>query len=44
MLAGKLTDEEWLKIEEIVDMLGMFRPLTVSLEKAGDAAIFRLLP
>ena len=40
----RLSVKEWVVIGDIVDMLGMFRPLTVSLEKAGDAAIVHLLP
>lgn len=31
-------------LADIVDIIGMFRPLTVSLEKAGDAAIVHVLP
>lgn len=42
--AEKLSAEEWLSLCDIVEILGLFRPLTVSLEKAGDAAIVHLLP
>ncbi len=42
--AEKLTHFEWALVAEIVDILGIFKPLTVSLEKAGDAAIVHLLP
>ena len=42
--AEKLTQDEWYALCDITDILGIFRPLTVSLEKAGDAAIVHLLP
>lgn len=42
--AARLSEEEWDLLADIVDIIGMFRPLTVSLEKAGDAAIVHVLP
>lgn len=42
--ADKLSEDEWHSLCDIVDILGLFRPLTVSIEKAGDAAIVHLLP
>ena len=40
----QLLVKEWVVIGDVVDMLGMCRPLTFSLEKAGDAVIDHLLP
>lgn len=42
--ADKLSIDDWCMLGDIVDILGIFRPLTVSLEIAGDAAIVHLLP
>lgn len=42
--AERLTNYEWRTLADVVDVLGMFKPLTVSLEKAGEAGIVHILP
>ena len=42
--ASRLTDEQWVLVMDLVDMLGPFKPLTTSLKVAGEGAIVHVLP
>jgi hypothetical protein len=40
----KLSDQEWVWIMEVVDILGLIVPLTKALEQAADPGIVHVFP
>jgi hypothetical protein len=40
----KLSDQEWIWIMEVVDILGLIVPLTKALEQAADPGIVHVFP
>ena len=40
----KLTDQEWIRISDVVDILALIVPLTKALEQAADPGIVHVFP